>query len=73
MATARDTDDDVLVRVENVVKYFPVKAGGFLKHTVGQVHAVDDVSLVIERGARRSAWSARPAAASPRSPAAWPG
>ena len=50
MATARDTDDDVLVRVENVVKYFPVKAGGFLKHTVGQVHAVDDVSLVIERG-----------------------
>jgi oligopeptide/dipeptide ABC transporter ATP-binding protein len=50
MATANDTDGDVLVRVENVVKYFPVKAGGFLRHTVGQVHAVDDVSLVIERG-----------------------
>jgi oligopeptide/dipeptide ABC transporter ATP-binding protein len=49
----RDTapeDGDFLVRVENVVKYFPVKAGGFIKHTVGQVHAVDDVSLVIERG-----------------------
>ena len=43
-------DGDVLVRVENVVKYFPVKAGGFIKHTVGHVHAVDDVSLVIERG-----------------------
>ncbi len=43
-------DGDVLVRVENVVKYFPVKAGGFFKHTVGQVHAVDDVSLVVERG-----------------------
>ena len=43
-------DDDVLVRVENVVKYFPVKAGGFITHTVGQVHAVDDVSLVVERG-----------------------
>ncbi len=43
-------EDDVLVRVENVVKYFPVKAGGFIRHTVGQVHAVDDVSLVIERG-----------------------
>src|ERR1700744_779783 len=43
-------DGDVLVRVENAVKYFPVKAGGFVKHTVGQVHAVDDVSLVIERG-----------------------
>ena len=49
MATANDTDGDVLVRVENVVKYFPVKAGGFFRHTVGQVHAVDDVSLVIER------------------------
>src|ERR1700678_3352714 len=44
------TDDDVLVRVENMVKYFPVKAGGFVRRTVGQVHAVDDVSLVIERG-----------------------
>jgi oligopeptide/dipeptide ABC transporter ATP-binding protein len=43
-------DDNVLVRVENVVKYFPVRAGGFIPHTVGQVHAVDDVSLVIERG-----------------------
>jgi oligopeptide/dipeptide ABC transporter ATP-binding protein len=43
-------DDDILVRVENVVKHFPVKAGGFVRHTVGQVHAVDDVSLVIERG-----------------------
>jgi oligopeptide/dipeptide ABC transporter ATP-binding protein len=46
----RAPDDDVLVRVENVIKYFPVKAGGFVKHTVGQVHAVDDVSLIIEKG-----------------------
>ncbi len=43
-------DDDVLVRVDNLVKYFPVKAGGLVRHTVGYVHAVDDVSLVIERG-----------------------
>jgi oligopeptide/dipeptide ABC transporter ATP-binding protein len=43
-------DDNVLVRVENLVKHFPVKAGGFVKHTVGYVHAVDDVSLIIERG-----------------------
>src|ERR1700744_5118445 len=43
-------DGDVLVRVENAVKYFPVKAGGFVRRTVGQVHAIDDVSLVIERG-----------------------
>ncbi|MCW2896616.1 MAG: ATP-binding cassette protein [Actinomycetia bacterium] len=50
MAPPKEQDDDVLVRVENVVKYFPVKAGGFIRHTVGHVHAVDDVSLVIERG-----------------------
>jgi oligopeptide/dipeptide ABC transporter ATP-binding protein len=43
-------DGEILVRVENVVKYFPVKAGGFIKHTVGHVHAVDDVSLIVERG-----------------------
>jgi oligopeptide/dipeptide ABC transporter ATP-binding protein len=50
MASAQEQDDDVLVRVENVVKYFPVKAGGLITHTVGHVHAVDDVSLIIERG-----------------------
>ncbi len=50
MATANDADDDVLVRVENLVKYFPVKAGGLIRRTVGQVHAVDGVSLVVERG-----------------------
>jgi oligopeptide/dipeptide ABC transporter ATP-binding protein len=43
-------DDNVLVRVDHLVKYFPVKAGGFVRRTVGHVHAVDDVSLVIERG-----------------------
>src|ERR1700736_715403 len=42
--------DDVLVRVENMVKYFPVRAGGLIRRTVGQVHAVDDVSLSIPRG-----------------------
>jgi oligopeptide/dipeptide ABC transporter ATP-binding protein len=47
---AASTDDNVLVRVENVVKHFPVKAGGLVRRTVGHVHAVDDVSLVIERG-----------------------
>ncbi len=42
--------DDVLVRVENLVKYFPVRAGGIVRRTVGQVQAVDDVSLSIPRG-----------------------
>ena len=45
-----DDADDVLVRVENLVKYFPVRAGGIVKRTVGYVHAVDDVSLSIPRG-----------------------
>jgi oligopeptide transport system ATP-binding protein len=42
--------DDVLVRVENLVKYFPVRAGGLIQRTVGQVQAVDDVTLSIPRG-----------------------
>ncbi|HUL27428.1 MAG TPA: dipeptide ABC transporter ATP-binding protein [Streptosporangiaceae bacterium] len=50
--TIRDPDfeDDVLVRVDNLVKHFPVKAGGLISRTVGQVQAVDGVSLQIGRG-----------------------
>jgi peptide/nickel transport system ATP-binding protein/oligopeptide transport system ATP-binding protein len=40
---------DVLVRVENLKEYFPVR-GGVLQRTVGQVKAVDDVSFEIRRG-----------------------
>ncbi len=43
-------DSDVLVTVENLVKYFPVRTSGLIRRTVGQVHAVDDVSLTIPRG-----------------------
>jgi oligopeptide/dipeptide ABC transporter ATP-binding protein len=42
--------DDVLVRVENLVKYFPVRSSGLIRRTVAQVQAVDDVSLSIPRG-----------------------
>jgi ABC-type microcin C transport system duplicated ATPase subunit YejF len=42
--------DDVLVRVDNLVKYFPVRSAGLIRRTVGQVQAVDDVSLIIPRG-----------------------
>jgi oligopeptide/dipeptide ABC transporter ATP-binding protein len=42
--------DDVLVRVENLVKYFPVRTAGFVRRTVGNVQAVDGVSLAIPRG-----------------------
>jgi oligopeptide/dipeptide ABC transporter ATP-binding protein len=41
---------DELVRVENMVKHFPVRTGGLFRRSVGQVHAVDDVSLSIPRG-----------------------
>src|SRR5215470_9012138 len=43
-------DSDVLVRVENLVKYFPVRGSGLITRTVGHVQAVDDVSLAIPRG-----------------------
>ena len=42
-------DGDVLLRVEGLVKHFPIKAG-LLKHTIGQVQAVDGVDLTILRG-----------------------
>jgi peptide/nickel transport system ATP-binding protein len=40
-----------LVRVDNLVKYFPVFERGILiKKKVGDVHAVDGLSLIIEKG-----------------------
>src|SRR6202042_2264468 len=43
-------DGDELVRVDNLVKHFPIRSGGLLGRTVGQVQAVDGVSLTIGRG-----------------------
>ena len=42
-------DADALVRVEGLVKHFPIKAGLF-KRTVGQVRAVDGVDLAVKQG-----------------------
>jgi oligopeptide/dipeptide ABC transporter ATP-binding protein len=42
-------DEGTLLRVEGLVKYFPIKAGIF-KHTVGQVRAVDGVDLTVKPG-----------------------
>ena len=42
-------DDDALLRVEGLVKHFPIKAGVF-KHTVGAVRAVDGVDLSVKKG-----------------------
>ena len=41
---------DVLLRVENLVKYFPVKSGQLLRRQRDFVHAVDDVSLQVRTG-----------------------
>ncbi len=43
-------EDDVLVRVENLVKYFPVRGAGLAGRTVAHVQAVDGVSLTVRRG-----------------------
>jgi oligopeptide/dipeptide ABC transporter ATP-binding protein len=48
-APASNGAGDELLRVEGLVKHFPVKAGVF-KHTVGQVRAVDGVDLTVESG-----------------------
>ena len=39
----------VLVEVDHLKKYYPIK-GGIITHTVGNIHAVDDVSLSIFEG-----------------------
>jgi ABC-type glutathione transport system ATPase component len=44
-----NSHNDFIVRLENVKKYFPIKKG-LLRHVVGYVQAVDDVSLDIRRG-----------------------
>jgi len=42
--------DDVLVRVENLVKHFPVYGSGLIRRSVASVQAVDGVSLTVRRG-----------------------
>lgn len=42
-------ENEVILKVENLKKYFPIK-GGFFEKTVGNVRAVDDVSLEIRKG-----------------------
>jgi peptide/nickel transport system ATP-binding protein len=42
-------DNETLLEVKNLKKYFPIK-GGFLRRTVAQVKAVDDVSFAVRRG-----------------------
>jgi peptide/nickel transport system ATP-binding protein len=49
MQTNNDHKGDVLVKVDNLVKYFPVRAG-LLQRVVNHVKAVDDVSFFVRNG-----------------------
>ena len=40
---------DAIIKVSNLVKYFPV-TGGIFRHTINQVKAVDGVSFTINKG-----------------------
>ncbi len=50
MAMNASAAERPLVEVDRVKKYFPVTQGLILKRRVGEVKAVDDVSLTIQRG-----------------------
>ena len=46
----RTSDGEVLLKVRNLRKYFPIHGRGFLQRVVGTVKAVDDVSFEMRRG-----------------------
>jgi peptide/nickel transport system ATP-binding protein len=48
-AETAETNGGELLRIEGLVKHFPIKSGVF-KHTVGQVKAVDGVDLSVRPG-----------------------
>jgi oligopeptide/dipeptide ABC transporter ATP-binding protein len=48
--TTSNRSGEVLLRVENVKKYFPVRSSGFIRQSKDYVHAVDDVSFELRRG-----------------------
>jgi oligopeptide/dipeptide ABC transporter ATP-binding protein len=47
--TQAEADPNEILRVEGLVKHFPIRKGVF-KHTVGQVRAVDGVDLAVRKG-----------------------
>ena len=46
----RGTQDDLLVDVRNLKVNFPVRSGSFIPRRIGEIKAVDDVSLIVRRG-----------------------
>lgn len=52
-ATETDTSqlpDDVILRVNHLVKEFPIKRGVFFKKQIGAVYAVSDISFEVKKG-----------------------
>lgn len=47
--TINEKQSDILLEVQGLKKYFPIKAG-ILQRTVGHVKAVDDVSFFVKKG-----------------------
>ena len=43
-------EDNVILRVDNLVKHFPITRGIIVQKQVGAVHAVDGVSFEVKRG-----------------------
>ena len=39
-----------LLKVENLVKYFPIFQGAIIRHKTGNIHAVDGISFEIKQG-----------------------
>ncbi|MCX6026513.1 MAG: ABC transporter ATP-binding protein [Chloroflexi bacterium] len=44
------SDNNILLRVEHLVKHFPITRGIIVQRQVGAVHAVDDISFFIRSG-----------------------
>ena len=49
-STTETSQRDVVLRVENLVKHFPITRGILFKKKIGTVKAVDDVSFELRRG-----------------------
>jgi len=48
--TGRGIDDDLVLSVEDLQMYFPVKSGGIIRRTIGHVQAVDGITFGVHRG-----------------------
>ncbi|WP_424955140.1 ABC transporter ATP-binding protein [Jeotgalibacillus salarius] len=44
-----ETEKEILLDIQNLKTYYPIK-GGFLKRTIGNVKAVDDINIQIKKG-----------------------